>query len=151
MFVSNTREGGRDHPSWSYHCKIIPMPLSLLHLGSHLRHYNHWASTLHRLQSWCPLSHLLQLYPLLTLSNFNKVSKTRSNHTLRFNHKPKNAIYSSLFCRILKHHIQTIFGTKWYSKPKNVVKFVKGLLHLCPSHQLNPKRGLIMYTRWITT
>ena len=35
------------------------------------------------------------------------------------------------------------FRTRWHTKPKKVVKFVKPLPHLCPWHRPNPK--------WITT
>ena len=52
---------------------------------------------------------------------------------------------------IHKHNAHTIFERKWYTKPKCAVKIVKGLPHMCSCHQPNSKRGLVTYTRWITT
>jgi hypothetical protein len=52
---------------------------------------------------------------------------------------------------MLKPYVHIFFDRRWYEKPNDVVKLVKGLPHLCPCHQPNPKRGLVTYTRWITT
>ena len=62
-----------------------------------------------------------------------------------------NALYPSSFCRIPKHYTHDIFERRWYTKLKIAIKFVKGLPHMCSCHQPNPERGLVTYTRWITT
>ena len=52
----------------------------------------------------------------------------------------KNALYSSSSCRIFKHYLDIVFERRWYTKLKSAIKFVKGLPHMCPCHQPNPKR-----------
>ena len=53
--------------------------------------------------------------------------------------------------RLPKHYSHIIFERQWNTKPSIAVKVVKGLPHMCPYHQPNPKRELITYIRWITS
>ena len=50
-----------------------------------------------------------------------------------------------------KHYTHIIFVRRWNTRPNDVIKVANGLPHMCPCHQLNWKRGLVMYKRWITT
>ena len=63
----------------------------------------------------------------------------------------KVIMHTTLLCGISLHFTHTILEIRWYMTLKRAVKVVKGMPHMWPCHQRNPKRGLVTYTRWITT
>ena len=79
---------------------------------------------------------------------FKTMSKVCFNGSLT---NKNNALHSSSHCRKPKHCTHIILERRWNTKPNSAIKVVKGLHHMCPCHQPYPKRGLVTYTRWITT
>ena len=141
-----TQEGGWNHPSWPDHCITISILLSMSRLGMNLKQLKPLSIQTTKVVSFVPLNNVLH-----SISNAYKVKlklifKTCSKCTSRFNHKSK------LLC--IPHHfvayLSNGFERRWYTKPNNIVKVVKDLPHMFPWHKPNPKRGLVMCTRWIT-
>ena len=131
MSLCKTREGGWHHPSMLYHCIAIS---------------NAFAINL----SWCMSKKFITL----------KHSNIQGFHSQKLEKEPYSVYSTSLLLhhlrlsilqhyRILKYYTQIIFWRRWNTKPNDAVKVVKGLPHLCPCHRPNPRRGLVMYMRWL--
>jgi hypothetical protein len=127
------------------------MLLSLSHLGMYLISESLWASKLLKLYLYTLKEFIALHIHCLHRQPWESISYMLIKYFKLQSQRKKNVMYSSSLCRISKHYIYNIYERSWYSKHKRSVKFVQGMPHLCPCHQPNPKRGLVTYTRWITT
>ena len=147
MYTSNLG-GWMGHPSYPYHCIAISIILSLTHLGTNLKSWT-FEHQITKVVTFVPsnivLHSISNTYKVKCKWVFRDMYKMYFKVQSQLNNAPKHIV------RAPKHYTHTICEWRWYTKPKNVDKVVKGLPHMCPCHQPNPKRGLVTYTRWITT
>ena len=79
-------------------------------------------------------------YPKFWKSNFKKSVKTMFEVYSTISLSNQIMLCTLHHYRAPKHYTHIIFERRWNKKPNNAVKVVKGLPHMYPCHQLNPKK-----------